>query len=119
MRFFERVTRLVKSDAHGIIDRLEERSLLLKQHLRDAEIELGRKRTQAEALEEEERRLREEAARLDAKEAALDEDVELALAGGKEELARFAVARLLPAREATQSGPSSATSTALCSCTKP
>ena len=102
MRFFERVTRLVKSDAHGIIDRLEERSLLLKQHLRDAEIELGRKRTQAEALEEEERHLREEGARLDAKEAALDEDVELALAGGKEELARFAVARLLPVREATQ-----------------
>ena len=83
MRFVERVTRLVKSDAHGIIDQLEERSLLLKQHLRDAEIELGRKRTQAEALEEEERRSREEAERLGANEAALDEDVELAPAGGR------------------------------------
>lgn len=100
MRFFERVTRLVKSDAHGIIEHLEERSLLLKQHLREAEIELGRKRARAEALEAEQRRLREEAERLEAKETALDEDVELALAGGKEELARFAVARLLPVRDA-------------------
>lgn len=100
MRLFERVGQLVKSDAHGIIDQLEERSLLLKQHLRDAEIEIHRKRDDAQALEEEQRRLREEAERLGAKEAALDEDVELALAGGKEELAKFAVARLLPVREA-------------------
>ena len=100
MRFIERLGRLVKSDAHGIIDHLEERSLLLKQHLRDAEIEVHRKRSEAQALEEEQRRLREEAERVDARAAALDEDVELALAGGKQELARFAIARLLPLREA-------------------
>jgi phage shock protein A len=102
MRFFDRVSRLVKSDAHGIIDQLEERDLLLKQHLRDAEIEVADKRARAEALEDEQRRLREEADRLAAQESALDEDVELALAGGKDELARFAVAKLLPVREANR-----------------
>jgi phage shock protein A len=102
MRFFDRVSRLVKSDAHGIIDQLEERNLLLKQHLRDAEIEVADKRARAEALEDEQRRLREEADRLTAQESALDEDVELALAGGKDELARFAVAKLLPVREANR-----------------
>lgn len=100
MRFFDRLSLLVKSDAHGIIDGLEERSLLLKQHLREAELELTRKRARAEALEEEERRLGDEAERLKAQLTSLDEDVELALEGGKEDLARFAVRRLLPLREA-------------------
>jgi phage shock protein A len=72
----------------------------MKQHLREAELELNRKRAQAEALEEEQRRLTEEAERLEGEVRALDEDVELALAGGKEELARFAVRRLLPKRKA-------------------
>jgi len=100
MRFIDRLGLLVKSDAHGIIDHLEERSLLLKQHLRDAEIEVHRKRDEARSLEEEQRRLREEVERLQAKETSLDEDVELALDGGKQDLARFAIARLLPLREA-------------------
>lgn len=100
MKLIERVTRLVKSDAHGILEQLEERDLLLKQHLRDAEIEVSHKRARAEALEEEQRRLREEIERLRACEARLDEDVELALSGEKDDLARFAVGRLLPLREA-------------------
>lgn len=102
MKIFDRVARLVKSDAHGILDQLEERSLLLKQHLRDAELELRHKRAQVEALAEQQRQLREEADRLDARVASLDEDVELALAGEKDELARFAIRRLLPVREANR-----------------
>lgn len=100
MRLFDRVTRLLRSDAHGILDQLEERSLLLKQNLRDAELLIEGKRARAEALEEDQRRSREEAERLRARERSLDEDVELALTGGKPELARFAVGRLLPVREA-------------------
>jgi phage shock protein A len=98
MKLIDRLARLVKSDAHGILENLEERSLLLKQRLRDAEIELSHKRTRVDALEDEQRRLREEVDRLQSREAALDEDIELAIAGGKAELARFAVARLLPLR---------------------
>jgi phage shock protein A len=100
MRFLERLKLLLKADAHGVMDQLEERPLLVKQYLREAELELTRKRARAEALEEEERRLAEEAERLEARVRALDEDVELALAGGKDELARFALRRLLPLREA-------------------
>ena len=100
MRLFDRVGRLVRSDAHGVLDQLEERGLLMKQHLRDAEIEVADKRARVESLEEDQRRLREEALRLRAREETLDQDVELALAGGKQDLARFAVARLLPVREA-------------------
>jgi phage shock protein A len=99
MKFLDRALRMVRADAHGIMDQLEERSLLLKQHLREAEIEITRKRVRLEALEEEERLLREETSRQEQELARLDADVELALTGGDQELARFAVRRLLPVRD--------------------
>jgi len=99
MRVFERIGRIVRADAHGMMDQLEERSLLLKQHLREAEIEVARKRAKLEEIDEECRRLSEDGQRLEAQVAALDEDVELAMGGDDAELARFAVRRLLPKRE--------------------
>ena len=102
MKFIDRLSLLVQADAHGVLEQLEERTLLAKQHLREAELELTRKRARAEALEDESRRLAEEASRLDGEIRSLDEDVELALAGGKEELARYALRRLLPKRRASE-----------------
>jgi phage shock protein A len=102
MRWFDRFATLVKADAHGVLEQLEEKSLLAKQHLREAELELTRKRARCEALEEEGRRAAEQAERLSAEIASLDEDVELALRGDKEELARFALRRLLPKRRALE-----------------
>jgi phage shock protein A len=98
LRLFDRIARLVAADAHGVVESLEERSLLLKQYLREAELEVNRKRARLEAVREEEKRLREAAARHDDEIRALDQDVSLALAGGKEDLARFAIRRLLPRR---------------------
>jgi len=100
MNGFERFTRLLRADAHGVMDQLEERSLLLKQHLREAEVEVAHKRTRLEALDEERRQLAEQAQRWTARVTSLDEDVELALGGDDPELARFAVRQLLPRREA-------------------
>ncbi|MEE8580330.1 MAG: PspA/IM30 family protein [Myxococcota bacterium] len=102
MRLFNRMALLVKADAHGVMDHLEERTLLLKQHLREAELELTCKRARIEALEDEDRRLNKEVDRRRARVAALDQDVELALARGEEALARFSLRRLLPQREALQ-----------------
>lgn len=98
LRLFDRIALLVRADAHAVVGALEERTLLLEQSLRDAELELLEKRARVEALAQEEERVRERAARCGAAAAALDEDVELALAGGREELARFAIRRLLPLR---------------------
>jgi phage shock protein A len=102
MRLFERAGRLIRSDAHGILDQLEERSLLMKQHLRDAELELAHKRACAEELEEEQRTLREQLERLNARVKSLDEDVELAIKSDRDELARFALRKLLPVKEASR-----------------
>ncbi len=98
INFIHRLNRLVKADAHGLIESLEDRALLLKQHLREAELELQHKRARLEALTEEERRLREDAKRLEDALRSLDEDTQLALAQGRDDLARFALRRLLPKR---------------------
>lgn len=98
LRLFDRIALLLRADAHGVVDALEERSLLLKQAVRDAELDLLEKRAHVEALEREEARVRERAVRCSDALATLDEDVELALAGAREDLARFAIRRLLPLR---------------------
>ncbi len=96
--FAERVARLVKADAHGMVEALEENSLLLKQCLREAELDLLGKRARVEALAREERRLEERGTRLRREIESLDRDVQLALENDQEELARFAIRRLLPRR---------------------
>ena len=94
-KLFDRIATMLKADAHGVVESLEERSLLLKQCVREAEIELNRKRARLEVVRDEAKRLREALARTEEETRSLDEDVTLALAGGKEELARFAARRLL------------------------
>lgn len=98
LQLFQRIGILLKADAHGVIESLEERSLLLKQYVREAEIELNQKRARLEAVRDEEKRLREVLTRQEDEMRALDEDIALALAGGKDDLARFAIRRLIPRR---------------------
>jgi phage shock protein A len=98
LKLFDRIATLMKADAHGVLESLEERSLLLKQYVREAEIEIDRKRARLEALRDEEKRLAEELARGNEEIRSLDEDVALALAGGKDDLARFVIRRLLARR---------------------
>ena len=98
VKLFDRIATLLRADAHGLVESLEERSLLLKQYVREAEIDLNHKRARLEAMRDEEKRLRETLARREEESRSLDADITLALAGGKEDLARFAIRRLLPRR---------------------
>ncbi len=98
MGLMNRLNMLVKADAHGVVDAIEDRSLLLKQHVREAELELNRKRARLGALQAEQKTLEDESRRTRDKIKSLDEDVTLALDGGKDDLARFAIKKLLPLR---------------------
>lgn len=98
MSLVDRLTTLFKADAHGVVDSLEDRRLVLRQCLRDAEGELAAKRTRLAGLRDEARGLADERERLTAKAESLDADVELALARGQDELARFSARRLLEIR---------------------
>lgn len=96
MPLLDRLRLTLRADAHGVIDALEDRALMLKQHLRDAELEVQKKRARAGELTSEETRLSEDEQRLLAEQARHDQDAELALAEGSDELARKALARALP-----------------------
>ncbi len=98
MGLLTRLSTLAKADAHGVVDALEDKALVLRQQVREAASELDRKRCRITALEAEGKDLTVEAERIDERKAALEEDVELALAGDKDELARYAIKKLLPLR---------------------
>lgn len=96
IRFIDRLSRLVAADAHGLVESLEDRSLLLKQHLREAELALQHKRAREAALTDELRRLEEDGRRLDRALESAESDAELALGEDRDDLARFAIRQLLP-----------------------
>ena len=96
IRLIHRINRLVAADAHGLVESLEDRALLLKQHLREAELELQHKRARAEALAEDERRIAETAKRLEAALARNEQDAQLALTEDRDDLARFSIRKLIP-----------------------
>lgn len=98
MSILDRFKTTVKADAHGVIDALEDRALLLRQYVRDAEAELARKRGQLQALELDQRVLERDSKRAAAQLAELESDAELALRAGNDELARYALKRLLALR---------------------
>ena len=96
IRLIDRVSRLVAADAHGLVESLEDRTLLIKQHLREAELALQHKRAREDALADEERRLEEDQRRLERALEAAEADAALALSEGRDDLARFAIRQLLP-----------------------
>lgn len=98
IKLLDRIAILLKADAHGVVESLEERALLLKQYVREAEIELNQKRARLDAVREDQKRLQEMLGRQEDEVRSLDEDIVLALAGGKEDLARYAIRRLIPRR---------------------
>lgn len=102
MGLMNRLNTLVKADAHGVVDAVEDRSLMLRQHVREAETELHRKQASLAALEAEKKELEQEIPRLEDKVNHLEEDISLAMTQEKEELARFAIKKLLPLRRRSQ-----------------
>ncbi len=96
MGLWNRFSTLMKADAHGVVDAIEDRSLLLRQHLREAEGELDRKKARLEGLRVEEKEIADNLERTAETIAGLEEDIDLAMGGGKEDLARFAIKKLLP-----------------------
>jgi phage shock protein A len=100
MRLLDRIGLLIKADAHGVVESIEDRRLLAKQHLREAKLALDGKRAHIAELQSAGQRLAQDGKRLAALSARANEDVELALRGDQDDLARAAVRRLLPLREA-------------------
>jgi len=96
MGIMTRFVRLCKADIHGVMDQMEDKGLLLKQHLRDMREELDRKDARMAgmlALREETEREREKRSR---EHEALERDLGLAVAKGKDDIARTLIRKMKP-----------------------
>ncbi|MEM7243961.1 MAG: PspA/IM30 family protein [Acidobacteriota bacterium] len=102
MSFFNRLSQLVQADAHGVVDALEDRPLLLRQHLREAEQALAAQRARQQALVDQARGLGTQAERLARDTKRLDGDLELALTSDDPKLQRHAARKLLQAQREQQ-----------------
>ena len=96
MGLLTRMATLLRADAHGVVDALEDKALTLRQHVREAGAELARKKSRREAFAAERKELEDEAAAIAKGKEKLEDDVALALAEDQEDLARFSIRKILP-----------------------
>ncbi len=99
MGLFNRLSTLAKADAHGVLDSLEDRSLLLKQCLREAECAMDRKSARREEINERVQQLQRALTLHTAKLTQHEADIELAMQQGNEDLSRFSIRRFLVERK--------------------
>ncbi len=100
MGLLTRLTTLAKADAHGVVDALEDKALVLRQHVREAGAELDRKRCRVAALDAECKDLGKDRDRMQEQIGRWESDVDLALAEDQGELVRYTLKKLLPLRHA-------------------
>jgi phage shock protein A len=94
MGIMTRLVRLCKADIHGVMDQMEDKGLLLKQHLRDMREELDKKESRLAGMlasREETQRERETRSR---EHEALERDLALAIAQEKDDIARTLIRKV-------------------------
>ena len=98
MGIMSRVIRLCKADLHGMMDQLEDKDLLLRQHLREMQAAMAGRQVRIDQLEEALRNGQRDRAMHAKQVQALEEDLDLAVARGKDDIARMLIRKLIPMR---------------------
>ena len=96
MAIIGRIVKIFKADIHGFMDRLEDRRLLLKQHLRDMEEVLHRKEAALKKMTADHNQKQKELADYRQQWEALDHDLTTALRKNKDEIARMLIRKMKP-----------------------
>jgi phage shock protein A len=96
MSIMTRFIRLWKADLHGVMDQMEDRDLLLRQHLREMAEALGGKTAALERLAQRLKAARREGERCKREVERLEADLSAALDRDRDDIARFLIRRLKP-----------------------
>jgi phage shock protein A len=91
MSVFSRLFRLCKADLHGVMDQLEDKGLLLKQYLREMEESLRHKEVRMGQIVRAGEQIQRALARYNEESLKLEQDLELAVGKGKDEIARMLI----------------------------
>ena len=96
MGIFSRVIRLCKADLHGMMDQLEDKDLLLKQHLREMQAIIAHRQARIDQLEETLGAVERDLAEYGEQVETLENDLDLAVASGKDDIARMLIRKRHP-----------------------
>jgi len=99
MGIMSRAIRLCKADLHGVMDQMEDKDLLLRQHLREMEAAMAGRQARIDQLEETLRAGRRDLAAYEKQRQALEGDLEQAVARNKDDIARMLIRKLFPLRQ--------------------
>jgi phage shock protein A len=91
MGIMTRMLRLFKADVHGVMDQLEDKELVLKQHLREMEQSLHQKENQLADLACACRKIDGDLARHLEAVSRIETDLDLALSGQKDDITRVLI----------------------------
>ncbi|MEW6267076.1 MAG: PspA/IM30 family protein [Thermodesulfobacteriota bacterium] len=94
MRLMQRLVWVLRADLHGALDQLEDKTLLLKQYMREMEEELWRKEARLGQLASARDNIRREISRRTQEAGRLEENLNLVLAQDKDDLARRLIRKL-------------------------
>jgi len=96
MGIMRRVVRIFKADVHGVMDQLEDRELLLKQHLRDMAQALSLREVKLDKLQASRKQVRREYEKYRQQSQALEQDLTVAIQKNKDDIARMLITKIKP-----------------------
>jgi phage shock protein A len=95
MGVFTRILRLCRADLHGVMDQLEDKNLLIRQHLREMRENLKTKEARLEQIVASCRRIQHDLDQCNQQIQKIDPDLDLAVRKGKDEIARMLIRKRL------------------------
>jgi phage shock protein A len=99
MGILSRAIRLCKADLHGVMDQMEDKELLLKQHLREMQAVIAGRQARIDQLEDAMGMAQRDLTRYNKQIQALEEDLDLAVARDKDDIARMLIRKRYPMRQ--------------------
>ncbi len=102
MGILSRAIRLCKADLHGVMDQMENRELLFKQHLREMQTAIAGRQARIDQLEDTGKALQRDLRGYTRQISRLEEDLDQAIAKDKDAIARMLIRKLHPMRQSAQ-----------------
>jgi phage shock protein A len=96
MAILARIVKIFKADIHGVMDQLEDRELLLKQHLRDMEEALHRKQVKLSKMTASHNQGQKDLVEYKQQLEILDHDLTVAVRKNKDDIARTLIRKMKP-----------------------
>ena len=96
MGIMTRLIKICKADVHGVMDQLEDKELLLKQHLRDMQATLTAKETELKKLMSSRSRICRDLEKYRLHCQKLEQDLTVAIQKDKDDIARMLIRKIKP-----------------------